>query len=318
MDQFMPIRFCIFCYCIVLSMVAGMDAAPARPAQDLDNAQDLCAAATARQERMDGIPSHLLRAISLAETGRWDAVNRVNLAWPWTVTAKGEGRYFDTKAAAVAEVMALKSQGIRNIDVGCMQVNLFYHADAFPSLEDALDPASNVAYAAGFLKNLRVSQGSWTRAAGAYHSKNPNLGSAYRSRVMRLWSQARDVPVNTPSDIPTTTPPGTVATVVRGAALTPAIDRVRTAQLNSRLESTRAAARNINDAASIRQRQLAAWREDRVRADTGNHLALMRRAEAKMLRRQVLQGTGEQKVSFADKRRAQLLSWRRGLVQPTF
>ena len=117
----MPRQIIITCFCIAVSLVAGAYAASARPAQDIDNTQDLCAAATARQERADGIPTHLLRAISLAETGRWDAIDRVNLAWPWTVTAKGKGRYFDTKAAAVAEVMALKARGIRNIDVGCMQ-----------------------------------------------------------------------------------------------------------------------------------------------------------------------------------------------------
>ena len=156
----MPARLSILSCCVAVSLVAGTHAAPARPAQDLDNTIDLCAAATARQEQADGIPVHLLRAISLAETGRWDAVDRVNLAWPWTVTAEGKGRYFDTKAAAVAEVRALKARRIRNIDVGCMQINLFYHPDAFADLEAALDPASNVAYAASYLKNLRLSQGS--------------------------------------------------------------------------------------------------------------------------------------------------------------
>jgi soluble lytic murein transglycosylase-like protein len=67
----------------------------------------------------------------------------------------------------VAEVRALKARKICNINVGCMQINLYYHPDAFADLEAALDPASNVAYAAGYLKNLRTSQGSWTRAAGA-------------------------------------------------------------------------------------------------------------------------------------------------------
>ena len=270
----------------------------------------------------------------MAETGRWDAVDRVNLAWPWTVTAEGKGRYFDTKAAAVAEVRALKARRIRNIDVGCMQINLFYHPDAFADLEAALDPASNVAYAASYLKNLRLSQGSWTRAAGAYHSQNPTLGSAYRARVMRLWSRVRDIPTDIPTDVATDIPtdiPTDVATDtltesgpqaenarIAGSNPSPAIDRVRTAQLNSRLESARAAARRADDAAAIRHRQLAAWRQDRVRSDQGNHLALMRRAHARMLRRQALKGMGDQKVAFADKRQRQLQSWRLGLKQPTF
>jgi hypothetical protein len=108
-------------------------------------------------------------------------------------------------------------------------------------------------------------------------------------------------------------PPAPARAPAPASASASAIDRVRTAQLNSRLESARAAARGIDDAAAIRQRQLAAWRHDRLRSHHGNHLALMRRAEARMLRRQALRGTGEKQVSFADKRRAQLLSWRNGL-----
>jgi len=197
-------------------------------------------------------------------------------------------------------------------------INLFYHPDAFADLEHAFNPASNVAYAAGYLKNLRVSQGSWTRAAGAYHSKNPTRGQAYRSRVMSLWSGVLDAPADTPADISTNTGPKAALGAVRGATPQPAADQARTTQLNNRLKATRTAARSADDAASIRQSQLAAWREDRVRSDQGNHLALMRRAAAKMLRHQALRSLGEQDVSFADKRRAQLQSWRLGLKQPTF
>jgi hypothetical protein len=92
----MPTRLSIFCICIALSLFAGARTAPAHPAQDFDNAIDLCADATAHQERVDGIPSHLLRAISLAETGRWDGVEGVNLAWPWTVT-EGAGQIIDLR-----------------------------------------------------------------------------------------------------------------------------------------------------------------------------------------------------------------------------
>jgi len=314
----MPRQISMSYFCIAVSLVAGTYAASASPVQEIDNPQDLCAAAIARQERADGIPTHLLRAISLAETSRWDAVDRVNLAWPWAVTAKGEGRYFDTKAAAVAEVMVLKARGIRNIDVGCMQINLFHHPNAFADLGHAFDPAFNVAYAAGYLKNLRVSQGSWTWAAGAYHSKDPILGQSYRSRVMALWSGFLDASVDTPANISTNTGPKSENGAAGGAAPPQAADQVRTAQLNNRPKATRTAARQAVDRASIRQSQLGAWREDRVRSDQGNHLALMRRAEAKMLRHQALRGLGEQDVSFADKRRSQLQSWRLGLMQPTF
>ncbi|MDZ7712446.1 MAG: hypothetical protein U5L06_04740 [Rhodovibrio sp.] len=68
--------------------------------------------------------------------------------------AEGRGRYLPSKAAAIAEVRDLQARGVSNIDVGCMQVNLHWHGDAFESLEQAFDPAYNVAYAAAFLLDL--------------------------------------------------------------------------------------------------------------------------------------------------------------------
>ena len=52
-------------------------------------------------------------------------------------------------------VRKLQRRGVRNIDVGCMQVNLRYHPKAFKSLGQAFDPRANAAYAAGFLRKLR-------------------------------------------------------------------------------------------------------------------------------------------------------------------
>ena len=35
----------------------------------------------------------------------------------------------------------------------------------------------------------RTSQGSWPRAAAAYHSQTPALGQAYQERVLAVWSE---------------------------------------------------------------------------------------------------------------------------------
>jgi hypothetical protein len=118
------------------------------------NPWTMCAKATNKVERQEGIPRQLLRAISKAESGRYHEGKQVVMAWPWTVMAEGRGRYLETKAAAIAEVEALRARGVKNIDVGCMQVNLQHHPGAFASLEDAFDPLTNVTYAASFLKTL--------------------------------------------------------------------------------------------------------------------------------------------------------------------
>ncbi len=80
-----------------------------------------CARRTAQAERAHGLPNHLLNAISKVESGRWHAPSGAILAWPWTVTAGGKGRFLPSKKAAIAEVEHLRARGVRNIDVGCMQ-----------------------------------------------------------------------------------------------------------------------------------------------------------------------------------------------------
>ena len=75
-----------------------------------------------------------------------------------------------------------------------MQVNLGYHGDAFASLDEALEPASNVAYGARFLKRLRLETRSWARATARYHSSDPDRGQAYRDKVYRLWHELRHAP----------------------------------------------------------------------------------------------------------------------------
>ncbi|MBF0306414.1 MAG: transglycosylase SLT domain-containing protein, partial [Alphaproteobacteria bacterium] len=151
----------------------------------------VCATETARQEQALGIPRHLLKAISIVESGRFDKVQKASFAWPWTVTAEGKGRFLPSKAAAIGEVLALRARGVRNIDVGCMQINLHFHPDAFADLNEAFEPAANVAYGAKFLKRLYGETDTWMRAASHYHSQTPELGTAYAGRVTRAWNETR-------------------------------------------------------------------------------------------------------------------------------
>jgi hypothetical protein len=156
------------------------------------NPWTMCAKATNNIEREAGIPRQLLRAISKIEAGRYHAGKRLVMAWPWTVMAEGRGRYLSTKAAAIEEVRALQARGVRNIDVGCMQVNLQHHPDAFASLEEAFDPLTNVTYAASFLKSLAFEQGSWAKAVARYHSANPERYRLYRAKVHSAWRSERE------------------------------------------------------------------------------------------------------------------------------
>jgi hypothetical protein len=141
-----------------------------------------CRHAIRAAERAAAIPEHLMAAIARVESGRADAQGVVH-PWPWTINAEGVGRYFDTKPEVIAAVRALQARGVKSIDVGCMQVNLMFHPDAFASLEVAFDPAANARYAASFLRRLNEQTGNWARATANYHSATPELGNAYERRV---------------------------------------------------------------------------------------------------------------------------------------
>lgn len=146
-----------------------------------------CEAAGAEAERAWQLPPGLLAAIGRIESGRYDPATGKVAAWPWTINAAGQGRYFDSSPTAVAAVRDLQMQGVRLIDVGCFQIDLFYHPEAFTTLEDAFDARSNADYAARFLSELYGRTGSWEAAIADYHSAAPEEGGPYRTRVIADW-----------------------------------------------------------------------------------------------------------------------------------
>ncbi len=155
-----------------------------------------CRAAISMAERMAGVPDRLMQSIGIMESGR-RAADGVMSAYPWTINAEGVGSYYATKAEAIAAVNALRARGVRSIDVGCMQVNLMYHASAFASLDEAFDPTANAAYAAKFLLQLLAQTGSWPAATAGYHSLTPEIGGDYARKVLAIWG--RPAPAGTPA-----------------------------------------------------------------------------------------------------------------------
>src|SRR5690348_11381062 len=88
----------------LLAAPPGAAAAPAAAGQTSDSGALSCAEPIAWAERLTRMPEKLLASVALAESGRLDPVSRAKVAWPWTVNSGGEGRFFPTKAAAIAWV----------------------------------------------------------------------------------------------------------------------------------------------------------------------------------------------------------------------
>lgn len=90
-----------------------------------------------------------------------------------------------SKAKALTEFAAARREGRKLIDLGCMQINYHYHANAFRSVADMLDPARNVDYAARFLKSLKGRHETWVMAVARYHA-GPDNDPAQKRYVCKV------------------------------------------------------------------------------------------------------------------------------------
>ncbi len=149
----------------------------------------LCRPAIAAAEQAHAIPSHLLAAIARVESGRRDPATGKMNPWPWTIDFDGQGSFYDVKQQAVAAAASMRPRVVRSIDVGCMQISLTNHPDAFATLDQAFDPMANADYGARFLRQLYDKTQSWPRAVGMYHSATPDLAMEYQARVYAAWPE---------------------------------------------------------------------------------------------------------------------------------
>jgi hypothetical protein len=169
------------------AMAKSAQQAATRPAAPL-TPPAMCEAAIASAEAEKKLPARVLTAIALRESGRVDPETGRARPWPWTINFEGAGHFYASKEEAIAAVQQIQMTGAQSIDVGCMQVNLMHHPQAFASLDEAFDPKHNAAYAGSFLTALFGSFKDWGMAIAAYHSRTPGVGEAYRDQVVASWN----------------------------------------------------------------------------------------------------------------------------------
>ncbi len=189
--------------CLLVAVLIG--------SADTSAAAPDCEGLAERAAQDEGVPPGVLSAIARVESGR--TVDGRFRAWPWTLNQGGRGSYHADKDAALAALKDLLAAGVHNVDVGCMQINWHWHADAFPDLTAMMDPAQNTRYAARFLRTLHDQHGDWSVAIRYYHSADPGRGAAYARRVDQHMAALQE-------GIQDTAPP--VAPVVRHQAERPA------------------------------------------------------------------------------------------------
>lgn len=116
----------------------------------------------------EGVPLGVLYAVGLTESGRKSRLH------PYALNIEGETVFAKSRDDALAVFSKARRQGKKLIDLGCMQVNHYYHGINFRSPAEMLVPEKNIIYAARFLKQLRQEHGSWTMAVARYHASAGN------------------------------------------------------------------------------------------------------------------------------------------------
>ena len=187
---------CLVACCAALGLVCTLS--PARASSG--GGADLCHSATQEAAAETGIPATVLAAIALTESGR--SIGGHLQPWPWTINAGGRGHWFANRDEALRFAEGLLRAGKENFDVGCFQINYRWHGARFASVEAMFDPRANARYAAGFLAELSRETDDWSEAAGAYHSRTPEVAARYRARFDSIHAGLTDAPVPAPARTP--------------------------------------------------------------------------------------------------------------------
>ncbi|WP_435693899.1 lytic transglycosylase domain-containing protein [Rhizobium lusitanum] len=126
-----------------------------------------------------GIPEGILYSVGLTETGRKGSL------YPYALNIEGKPYFPASQNAALLTFAAAKQNGAKLIDIGCMQINQYFHGENFTSVAAMFDPHSNVEYAAKFLRDLHDRHETWTMAVARYHA-GPNNNPAQKVYVCRV------------------------------------------------------------------------------------------------------------------------------------
>ena len=138
-----------------------------------------CTDAILAAEKEFGIPSGLLLAIALVESG--------NSGAPAAYAMNVGGKPIMAKSEADAAKYLRDSRGRlrQGVMAGCMQLSLAHHKAAFHPVERIVSPVENVRYAARYLGRLKSMTGSWAKAVVRYNGASGKKAQAYQCNVQR-------------------------------------------------------------------------------------------------------------------------------------
>ena len=130
-----------------------------------------------KAEKENQIPSGLLAAIAKLESN----------TQAYSLNINGHAVFNKSLEEASWLVKKKLDSGLKNIDLGVIQLNYRWHGDKFNNVTQMLMPENNIKYAASLLKSLKVKHGSWHKAVKYYHSAKPEHHRKYSRKVVAYW-----------------------------------------------------------------------------------------------------------------------------------
>ena len=149
-------------------------------------AKDICSEIIKKTEIDLKIPENLLLSIALTESGR--KVGNNFFPWPWSINVKGKGYFLKNKQQLISFAKNNLEKKIKNFDLGCMQINYYYHGHRFKNIENMIEPKINVSWAGKFLINLKAKHKTWDEAISRYHSNTKWRKKQYLAKVITNWA----------------------------------------------------------------------------------------------------------------------------------
>ncbi|AWJ91212.1 lytic transglycosylase (plasmid) [Azospirillum baldaniorum] len=167
-----------------IALALGLAASPvllAKPAAAQDSS---CVSHAVEAERKFNIPSGLLVAIALVESGQDGAPT------PFAMSVEGRPVYARNANDAARHLRDKRGQLRQNVYVGCMQISLGTHRGEFQPVERIVDPRENVYYAGRLLLRLHGEQGSWKTAVARYNGGSTRQAQNY---VCKIWQHLNEL-----------------------------------------------------------------------------------------------------------------------------
>jgi len=87
----------------------------------------------------------------------------------------------------------IRKLDVRSVDIGLMQINWKFHGRHFESMQQLFDPATNLDYAARYLKRLLKEHGDLEQAVAHYHSNTEEFQNRYLQAFRTVYQKQRSV-----------------------------------------------------------------------------------------------------------------------------